>query len=92
MKDNAHQFKILQDRFRQAWRVSALGAFDTFKNEFDALMERLDAARESSLAVPEGFFTKARQKIKKGHYAFAVDAAIRPGNALAKPLIDPDNL
>lgn len=70
---HAHQFKILQDRFRQAWRVTALDGFDAFKAEFDALMERMDAARASSLTPPERFFKKAQKKIGSGDYDFAVD-------------------
>jgi hypothetical protein len=70
---HAHEFKILQDRFRQAWRISALGSADEFKNEFDALMARMDAARQLSLTAPERFFKKAQKKISTGHYNFAVD-------------------
>ena len=51
LANDAHQFKVLQDRFRQAWRVTALGGFDDFETEFDALMERMDAARANSLTV-----------------------------------------
>ena len=69
----AHEFKILQDRFRQAWRVTALGSFDDFKKEFDNLMARMDVARSSSLIAPERFFKKARNKIQVGHYDFNVD-------------------
>jgi len=71
---HAHQFKVLQDHFRQAWRVTALGPFDDFKTEFTSLMERMDAARAASLTAPERFFKKAQTKIGKGHYEFAVDA------------------
>ena len=70
---SAHAFKTLQDRFRQASRVSALGEFEEFKKIFDALMERMDAARAGSLAAPERFFKKAQQKISGGHYDFAAD-------------------
>lgn len=70
---NAHQFKILQDRFRQAWSVTALGIHDNFKKEFDDLMARMDTARSSSFAVPERHFKKAQAKIKSGHYDFNVD-------------------
>jgi len=84
VKANAHQFKVLQDRFRQAWRVTALSDFEPFKSEFDALMERMDAARSLSLAVPERFFMKAKAKIEKGHYDFLVDAAT-PGSEGARP-------
>ncbi|MFM0210642.1 hypothetical protein PQQ96_24890 [Paraburkholderia sediminicola] len=73
LASTAHQFKILQDRFRQASRVTALGGFDDFKKEVDALMERIDTAREGSITAPERFFKKAQQKIKSGDYAFSVD-------------------
>ena len=69
----ANLSKSLQDRFRQAWRISALGPFEDFKKEFDDLMMRKDAARASSLTAPERFFLKARKKIEAGHYSFAVD-------------------
>src|SRR5215469_10342435 len=49
----AHEFKILQDRFRQAWRISGLGPFADFKKEFDELMTRMDAVRAASLTPPE---------------------------------------
>jgi hypothetical protein len=79
---HANQFKILQDRFRQAWRVTALGSFEDFKKEFDDLMARMDAARASSLSAPERFFRKAQAKVDAGHYDFAVDAkAKEEGNA-----------
>jgi hypothetical protein len=70
----ANQFKNLQDCFRQAWRVTALGPFEEFKKEFDKLMERMDATRASSLSAPERFFRNAQTKIDAGHYEFAVDA------------------
>ena len=70
---HAHQFKILQGRFRQAWRVTALAPGDAFEREFSGLMERLDAARSSSLTAPERFFRKAQAKIRSGHYDFTVD-------------------
>jgi hypothetical protein len=74
----AHQFKILQDRFRQASRVTALGIFDDFKNDFDNLMKRMDAARSVSLTAPESFFRRAQEKIKAGHYDFTAD--LKAGN------------
>ncbi len=80
LANDAHQFKVLQDRFRQAWRVTALGGFDDFKSEFDALMERIDAARANSLTVPERFFKKAQKKISSGDYDFSVDLQ-KPGDA-----------
>jgi hypothetical protein len=71
---HAHEFKILQDRFRQAWRIASLGPFPDFKKEFDELMTRMDAARAASLTPPERFFKKAQSRIDAGHYDFAVDA------------------
>ncbi len=68
---DAHQFKVLQDRFRQAAGVTALGDFDPFKAEFDELMARMDAARSRSLTAPEKFFKKAQKKISSGDYAAA---------------------
>ncbi len=70
---HAHSFKILQDRFRQAWRVTALAPGDAFEKEFSSLMERLDTARSSSLTAPERFFEKAQTKISAGDYDFSVD-------------------
>lgn len=70
---HAHQFKILQDLFRQAWRVSALGDFGDFKNQFDNLMAQMNSVRSSSLTPPERFFKHAQGKIKAGHYDFGVD-------------------
>jgi hypothetical protein len=70
---NAQAAKALQDRFRQAWRVTALGSFDDFKNEFDELMARKEIARNASLVAPERYFLKARQKMEAGHYDFAID-------------------
>jgi hypothetical protein len=72
---SAHQFEVLRDRFRQAWSVAALGEFETFKAEFDELMNRLDAAREHSLAIPDRFFKTASQRIEGGAYDFSVDMA-----------------
>ena len=71
---HAHQYKILQDRFRQAWRVSALGTQDEFVKEFQALMAGMDAARSASLMPPECFFKEARKEIMAGHY----DPGYRP--------------
>lgn len=70
---HAHQFKILENRFRQAWRVTALTSSDDLKKDFDDLMARMDAARSASLTAPERFFKRAQEKIKAGHYDFAVD-------------------
>ncbi len=71
---NAYQFKVLQDRFRQAWRVIALGDCGEFKKEFDDRMGQMDALRSASLPAPERFFKKAQEKIHSGDYDFGVDA------------------
>lgn len=82
---NANQLKTLQDRFRQAWRVNALGPFLDFKKEFDDLMTLRDAARSAGLTAPEYFFRKARGKIEAGHYEFEVDAKTsRPQSSLGQ--------
>lgn len=73
---HAHQFKVLQDRFRQCWRIAGLGAFEEFKKDFDDLMIRMDDARGASLTPPERFFKKAKEKIEAGHYSFSVDEKI----------------
>ena len=71
---NGHEFKILQDRFRQAARVTSLGAPETFASEFSDLMAKMDSARKSSLTPPERFLVRARKKIHAGHYNFDFDA------------------
>lgn len=73
LASSAHQFKVLQDRFRQAHSVTALGPFEEFKSKFDDLMDRMDAAREGSITAPERFFKKAQKKINSGDYRFSVD-------------------
>jgi hypothetical protein len=70
----ANQYKILQDRFRQSWRVCALGDSEEFIRDFKANMKMMDELRLASPAIPDRFFVKARQKIGKGHYDFAIDA------------------
>ncbi|MGB7282950.1 MAG: hypothetical protein WBE13_11870 [Candidatus Acidiferrum sp.] len=75
---NANELKGLHDRFRQAWNVTACGAFADLRKEFDSLMTRRDAARDSSFTPPERFFKQARAKIEAGHYDFAVDEKDSP--------------
>ena len=70
---HAHEFKILQDRFRQAWRIAALGPFPEFKKEFDDLMLKMDDIRRASLTPPDRFFKKAQKKTAAGDYIFSVD-------------------
>jgi hypothetical protein len=76
---SAHQFKILQDRFRQTWCVTALGGYDEY-----ALMERMDIARAASLTAPERFFKKAQKKIGSGDYNFAVDGVSSPDGKILR--------
>lgn len=71
---HAHQYKTLQDRFRQAGQLSSLGAPDEFIKEFQALMARMDAVRATSLTPPECFFKKAQKKIQSGDYDFSIDS------------------
>jgi hypothetical protein len=76
---HAHQFKVLQDRFRQCWRITGLGAFGVFKTEFDDLMGRMDDARGASLTPPERFFKAAQRKISSGDYTFSIDGKLKSG-------------
>lgn len=78
LASSAHQFKSLQDGFRQAWRVTSLGGFDNFMTVVDALMERMDAARAGSITAPEKFFKQAQRKINDGDYAFSIDRQSTP--------------
>ncbi len=70
ISDSAARFKTLQDRFRQASRVGAIGSPDDLEEEFKALMDRMDDARSASPAIPERHFRGAQKKIKKGDYSF----------------------
>jgi hypothetical protein len=72
---HAHQFKILQDRFRQAASITGQLGFDDLNAEFAKLMDRMDAARAISLTAPERFFRRAQKKVAAGHYDFGVDNA-----------------
>ncbi len=73
VRAQAAEFKNLQDRFRQASQITALGPLDEFKAEFDSLMQRVEAARSESLTPPERCFQLAQKKIKKGDYSFTTD-------------------
>ena len=66
----ANTFKSLQDRFRQARNISALGEIDEFRKEFASLRTKLDDARMASIPIPERYFKKAQRKIGQGHYEF----------------------
>lgn len=73
----ANQFKILQDRFRQAWRVSALLDDPAqLQAEFDTRMGEMDVLRSSSLPPPERFFKRAQTKVRSGDYTFGADSKL----------------
>ena len=63
----------LRDRFRRAATVTSHAGFDEFKAEFEALMDRMDAARTAAPPAPEWCFKAAQKKIGKGDYDFDVD-------------------
>ncbi|MGY6249076.1 SLATT domain-containing protein [Bosea thiooxidans] len=71
----AGEFKALQDRFRRLSRVTApfVDIVEADK-QLSELMDRMDAARSSSITAPDWAFEKAREKIVAGDYSFAVDA------------------
>lgn len=69
----AAEFKNLQDRFRQAAEIHAAGDADEFDKQFEALMQRMEEARNKSITPPEWAFKAAQKKIDAGHYAFAAD-------------------
>jgi hypothetical protein len=77
MSDAAHRFEILRDRFRQAASITATRSAQELEEEFKDLMQRMDEARNSSLAIPERHFKKAQRKIGSGDYEFDSDAVKR---------------
>lgn len=70
----ANQYKALQDRFRQARTIFALGEFDKFNKEFQERMNQMDTLRSATTPPPERFFKKAQAKVKSGDYDFTVDS------------------
>lgn len=77
-------FKNLQDRFRQAATVAALGPYDEFQTIFDSLMERMDAARSVSITPPERCFKAAQDKVRSGDYRFDSENKPLGGSARRK--------
>jgi hypothetical protein len=73
----ATEFTNLRDRFRQAATVTSFAAFDEFKAEVEALMDRMDAVRTSGLPTPDWCFRKAQKRIRGGDYDFDVDLSDR---------------
>lgn len=74
----ATEFTNLRDRFRQAGSISAYSTFEEFKAAFDALMDRLDAARTGAPPVPEWCFKEAQRKVERGDYVYEVDSETPP--------------
>ena len=72
---SASEFTNLRDRFRQAANVKAHAPFDEFKAEFEALMDRMDAARAAAPPSPEWCFRKAQKKVNRGDYNFDIDVS-----------------
>lgn len=79
----ANTFKLLQDRFRQARNITALGELDEIKKEFASLRARLDDARMASIPAPERYFKRAQKKICKGHYTFEADGSSQTSEGAA---------
>jgi len=69
----ANEFANLRDRFRQAARIKSHAGYEEFQPEFEALMDRMDAARSASPPAPQWCFEKARKEIIKGRYDFDAD-------------------
>jgi len=69
----ATEFGNLRDRFRRAASVTAFASFEEFSAEFEALMDRMDAARTAAPPAPEWCFKDAQKKISRGDYTFDVD-------------------
>jgi len=67
------EFKNLQDRFRQAALVASEKPMAEFETQFNKLMARLEAARNSSFTAPEWCFRAAQKKIQSGDYHYDTD-------------------
>lgn len=72
-KLSAAEFRNIGDRFRQVATVSSRLPFAEFKADFEAVMARMEKAREVGLTAPEKYFNQAQEKINKGDYSFDVD-------------------
>jgi len=81
----AGQYKALQDRFRRIATIDALDEPSHARAALEDAMASLDQVRATSITPPEGYYVKAKKKIEKGDYEFAVDsvpAASRSDGAL----------
>jgi hypothetical protein len=70
----ASEYKSMQDRFRRTALITAPHDLDAAETALAELMDRMDVARSTSVTPPEWAFVKAQEKVKAGHYTFAVDA------------------
>jgi hypothetical protein len=69
----AAEFTNLRDRFRQAANITRSKGAEDLQTQFETLMDRMDAVRNTAPAIPEWCFKRARKKINAGDYQFAVD-------------------
>lgn len=81
IRQSATEFTNLRDRFRRAASVTSHASFEEFKAEFEALMDRMDAARANAPPVPDRYFRQAQKKIKTGDYSFDVDISVSPDSS-----------
>src|SRR3546814_9705235 len=56
--------------------ITSQRPFEEFREEFNALMDRLEEARSTSVTPPERCFKSAQKKIKKGDYSFETDQTV----------------
>lgn len=75
----ASEFTSLRDRFRQAANITVFTSASEFQTAFEGLMDRMDAVRASAPPAPEWCFRRARRKIARGDYRFAVDEVTADG-------------
>lgn len=67
-------FTNLRDGFRRAATVYSKLDFPEFEARFNELMEQMNTARAEGVTTPQRFFQLAQARIKKGDFAFDVDA------------------
>lgn len=70
---HAAQFKALQDQFRLTANLGPEKSSESLEGEVRRLLDQLDDVRKFSITPPERCFSKAREKIKAGHYDFSTD-------------------
>ena len=69
----AGQYKALQDRFRRIANIDALDETPVARAALEEAMASLDQVRAASITPPERYYAKAKKKIERGDYKFAVD-------------------